>query len=73
MPALIDQASRGNLKAVRDLIDTGTNVDAQDKQKHTALMLASKKVIWKLSRLWLMQELLLIYRAMKGLMEGIQL
>jgi len=39
---LIDQASRGNLKSVRDLIDAGVNVDAQDEQKRTALMLASK-------------------------------
>lgn len=40
---LIDQASSGNLKAVRGLIDTGANVDAQDEQRRTALMLASKK------------------------------
>ena len=43
MSDLIDQASSGNLKAVRGLIDTGANVDAQDKQRRTALMLASKK------------------------------
>jgi len=43
MSDLIDQASRDNLKAVRDLIGTGANVDAQDEKKRTALMLASKK------------------------------
>lgn len=43
MSGLIDQASRGNLKSVRDLINAGVNVDAQDDQKRTALMLASKK------------------------------
>lgn len=43
MSDLIDQASRGNLEAVRNLINAGANVDAQDEQKRTALMLASKK------------------------------
>ena len=43
MSGLIDQASRGNLRAVKELIDAGANVDAQDKQKRTALMLASQK------------------------------
>ncbi len=43
MSNLIDQASKGNLKAVRNLIDAGANVDAQDEQKRTALMLSSKK------------------------------
>jgi len=32
MSDLIDQASRCNLKAVRDLIGTGANVDAQDEK-----------------------------------------
>ena len=43
MSDLIDQASRGNLKAVRDLINAEANVDVQDEKKRTALMLASKK------------------------------
>ena len=43
MSDLIDQASSGNLKAVRERINAGDNVDAQDKQKRTALMLASRK------------------------------
>ena len=42
MSVLIDQALKGNLKAVRELIDTEANVDVQDKQRRTALMLASK-------------------------------
>ena len=42
MSNLIDQASKGDLKAVRDLIDTGVNVDVQDKQGRSALMLSSK-------------------------------
>lgn len=45
MSDLIDQVLKGNLKAVavRDLIDAGANVDTQDEQKRTALMLSSKK------------------------------
>ncbi|MCY3986281.1 MAG: ankyrin repeat domain-containing protein, partial [Candidatus Dadabacteria bacterium] len=38
---LIDQASRGDLRAVKDLIYTGVDLDLQDKDKWTALMSAS--------------------------------
>ena len=42
MSNLIDHASKGNLKAVRDLIDTGVNIDVQDELGRSALMLSSK-------------------------------
>ena len=38
---LIDQASRGNLRAVKDLIDAGVDLNLQDKDKSTALVSAS--------------------------------
>ena len=43
MADLLDQTLKGDLKTVRKLIDAGVNIDVQDDQKRTALMLSSKK------------------------------
>ena len=51
MSNLIDHASRGNLRAVRDLIDAGADLNLQDKDGVTALMYASDNNHLKIVRI----------------------